>query len=138
MEKRNYHNRRTFEETKQRTQVLNTDSGNRTLSIVSINPDNFTSSETRLTTTHLLRKNKIHIAAIQETHIPYDQNYKLNGYRIITCKAKEQEINGMAIGGVAILIREELEHHITHIHRVGRRIMKITLHSEESHTHTHP
>ena len=135
-QKRRYQKRITFEEGGKRPQVLNMDQGNRTLSIVSINPDNLTTTESKLTVTHLLRKNKIHIAAIQETHIPHDQNYKLNGYRIITTKALINTGNkqGMAEGGVAILIHEDLEQHITHIHRINHRIMKITMHSEESHT----
>ena len=109
-------------------------SGYRTISVVSINPDNFISQETKLTTTHLLRKHKIHIASIQETHIPHNQNYKLNGYRIITSKAETQETTGMPVGGVAILVHEDIERHIVHIHRINHRIMKITLRSDESHT----
>ena len=132
--RRKFHNRRTFEEEGKRQRVLNMKSGNRTLSIVSINPYNFTPQETKLTITHILRKNKIHIASIQETQIPHNQNYKLNGYRIITCKAQTQETNGMHVGGVARLIREELEQHIVHIHRIDHRIVKIALRIEESHT----
>ena len=35
---------------------------------------------------------------------------------------------------MAILIHETLEQHIVHVHRINHRIMKITLHSERSHT----
>ena len=94
--------------------------GQRKISISSINPDNFTSTETRLHVTHRLQQNSIHIAAIRETHIPHNLNYKLNGYRIITTAAKEKETKapkktGIHMGGVAILIHEDLEHHIVHI-----------------------
>ena len=76
----------------------------------------------------------MHLAAIQESHIPHNQNYKLNGYRIITSKALTLDTNGVTIGGVAILVREELEPHISHIRRVNHRIVKITLQSEQKHT----
>ena len=114
---------RLYNEQRPRITAIANNAGLKTLPVLSLNPDRLLGTEKQKDLLRELQKHKIHIAAIQETHIPYDQNYKLNGYRIITCKAKEQEINGMAIGGVAILIREELEHHITHIHRVGRRIM---------------
>jgi len=81
----------------------------------------------------MMRRKKIHIASIQETHIPHGQNYKFNGYRIITSKAEKQNTDGMPIGGAAILIHEDLAQHIVHIHRVNHRIVKIILRSEESH-----
>jgi len=74
----------------QREEILTMKPGQRTLSIVSLNPDNFILPETRTNTTHALQRNKIHIAAIQETHIPHDLNYKHNEYRIITTAAKKR------------------------------------------------
>ena len=134
--RRNQLNKRTFGGEVKRTQLLNTQPGNRTISIASANPDNFITQETRLTITHMLKK-KIHIASIQETHIPHDQNYKFNGYRIITSKAQKHH-DGMPIGGVAILIHEDLEQHIAHIHRVNHRIMKIALRIEyPTHANNH-
>ena len=53
---------------------------------------------------------------------------------MIASKAETQETNGMPVGGVAILIREELEQQIVHIRRISHRIMKIELHCEESRT----
>ena len=47
-------------------------------------------------------RNKIHIAAIQETHIPHGQNYLINGYRVITSDAIKDINNhksGMSVGG---------------------------------------
>jgi len=109
--------------------------GNRTIIVVSLNPDNFTSQETKIAAVQMIRKQKIHIEAIQETHIPHDHNYKFNGYRIITTNAIPNSGNnqGIAEGGVSILIHEELEQHITHIQRVNQGIVKITLHSAQSH-----
>ena len=40
----------------------------------------------------------------------------------------------MPMGGVAIMVHEDLESHISHIHRIDHRIIKITLQSTESHT----
>ena len=70
-------------------------------------------------------------------HIQHNQNYILNGRRIITNKAETQETAGMHARGVAILIHEELEQHSAHMRRFNRGIMKIALRREESHTHTH-
>ena len=88
----------------------------------------------------MLQRNKIHIAEIQETHIPHDQNYKYNGYRIIASAATQetyinkQPTKGLPIAGVAILIHEELEHHIVNIKRTNERIIQVALHSKNSHT----
>lgn len=105
--------------------------GTRTLIIASINPGNFATQDTKV-----LQRHKIHIAAIQETHIPVGQNYKLNGYRIITTSEiiKPGNKQGIAEGGVAVLIHEDIEQHIIHIRRINHRIVKITLRSEESNT----
>ena len=114
--------------------------GNRSLSIASINPDNFAHEITQTEITEMLLRKKIHIAAIQETHIPRDLNYKLNGYRIITSAAiretnlseKHENTNrGLPNAGVAILIHEELEHHVVNIQRIDGRIIKVTLHSKK-------
>ena len=51
------------------------------------NPDKFTSHYTELAVIQMVHRQKIHIAAIQETHIPHNHNYKLIGYRIITTQA---------------------------------------------------
>lgn len=84
----------------------------------------------------MIQRQKIHIAAIQETHIPHGRNHKINGYRIITTEANIKPGNqqGIEEGGVAILIHGDMEQHILHIHRVNHRIAKLTLRSEEPHT----
>jgi len=64
----------------------------------------------------MIHYNKIHIAAIQETHIPNRYNYKFNGYRIITSGPRRGNTyvnpknRGMFTTGVAIQIHDELEH----------------------------
>jgi len=114
-----------------RPTTLSTKSGYRTLNILSLNPDNFISTTRKDDITHELQKQHIHIAAIQETHIPHDLSYARNGYRVITTaerKTNSKNINtGMYQGGVAILVHEELQRHIKQIERIGRRILKITL-----------
>jgi len=83
-------NKCTFQHGQTRKEVINMDAGNRTLCIASLNPDTFINPEQRITITNMLLMQKIHIAAIQETHIPHDLNYTLNGYRIITSAAIKQ------------------------------------------------
>jgi len=39
----------------------------------------------------------------------------------------------MYTGGVEILIREQIDHHITHIHQINRRLPNVTLQSKNSH-----
>ena len=110
----------------------------RTLIISPIGPDNFQHRQSRWDITDILTYNKIHIAAVQETHIPQVQNYRLNEYRIITSPVIEAtEVNrnkraGLHEGGVTISIHEELEQHITCIQIIDRGI--ITLQSAEPHT----
>ena len=115
------------------------EAGNRTLCIASLNPDTFINPDQRLTIANMLILRKIHIAAIQETHIPHDLDYTLNGYRIITSAIKQipEQTNpqtGLHIGGVAILIHEDLTHHITSIVRTNHRIMAATLQSQNTPT----
>jgi len=132
--------KRIFASGTPRKDVLNTHEGIRSLSIASINPDNFILEKAQTEITEMLLRNKIHIEAIQETHIPRDLNYKLNGYRIITTaeiqgnKEHDHPNRGLSTAGVAILVHGELEHHIVNIKRADARIMKITLHIKQSHT----
>ena len=113
--------------------------GNRSLSIVSIDPANFTLGSTKRVT-EMLRRNKIHIGAIKETPIQKDYRYEFNGYRIITSASIREQENTKALTGclpttgVAIMIHTELEHHITHIERINEHIIQVTLHSTHSHT----
>ena len=101
--------------------LVNMKEGNRSLIVVSVNPDNFIQENTQWRITQMPQQNKIRISDMQEKHIQHGQNYKLNGYRIITSAAmpeiqpiKKHE-SRMPIAGVAILIQEELERHICSI-----------------------
>jgi len=129
--------RRRFEDGQERKAVISTEQGLRTLSIVSMNHDNFISEEARRNITQTLRRNKIHIAALQETHIPHSLNYISDGYGIITTSSTRQNLDipqGLTTGEVAILVHKDLEQHITHIAKINNRIMHITLQSQKSHT----
>ena len=61
-------NKCTFHQGHARKEIINMEAGNRTLCIASLNPDTFVNPEQRLTITNMLNQQKIHIAAIQETH----------------------------------------------------------------------
>ena len=63
--------------------------GRKTLTIESTNPDNLINTQKLQDILHELMQ-KIHISEIQETHIPQDQNSKLNGYRVIRTAAEKE------------------------------------------------
>ena len=70
-------------------------------------------------------------------HIPYGQKYMTEGYRLINSAAKKdtnQPQQGMSTGGLSILIRESIEHHITHIRWISSGATKITIRIKQSHT----
>jgi len=112
------------------------------ISIASLHPDHFATDEVQQDITQQLIKKKIHIAIIQETHIPRNLSYeKKNGYRIITSAAiknpkttPEHDIPGKHIAGVAIAIQTEMAPHISTISRINHRILKITLDHPKTHT----
>ena len=98
------------------------------LRIASLNPDTFINNETRLHITNMPIMRKIHITAIQETHIPHELDYMINGYRIITSHAIEQPKTnsntrtGLNTGGLAILIHENPTHQIVSVQRKSSNI----------------
>jgi len=138
---RKYLRKRLFQEGKNRPTVLSAKYGLNTLAIVSMNPDHLTTNEVQQDITQQLLKNKLHIEIIQETHIPKDQSFSRNEYRVITSAATpnpkvtpEKHIPGRYIAGVAIAIQQELEPHISTIERIDHRILKITLDREDAKT----
>ena len=58
--------------------------GLRTLNIASLNPDSIRGKEMQREIVKGPTKNKIHLEAIQETHITRDCNYMIDNYRVIT------------------------------------------------------
>ena len=118
-----------FSAWRKRTTELSNIPGYWALSIFTLNRGNFIQNERKGDITHEPHRGRIHIAAIQETHIPNDQPYVENGYRVITTAARKtnsaNNIKGMCQGGVAILVFGDMQRHIKEIARIGRRILKI-------------
>merc|ERR1712112_289535 len=79
-----------------------------------------------------LAKNKIHIAMIQETHIPKDLNYMMGNYRIITSAAERNNETGLVTGGTAVPIHESIQQNIIQIKRQSSRAIRVTLGQEKS------
>ena len=67
--------------------------GYKTLTIESISPDNLIADEGKTKLTRELQKRKIHIAGIQETHIPLGIEFARNGYSVITSSATHTQRN---------------------------------------------
>ena len=64
--------------------------GTRTLNIAGINPEAIKEAETHRDIIKNITKRKIHISAIQETHITLGKEYAMGGYRIITSASDRQ------------------------------------------------
>jgi len=84
-----------------------------------------------------LTRQKIHIATVQETHIPHSRPFKHQNYKIITTGALRTGTckhtgKGLHHGGVATLIHQALEPYISTIKRIDPRIMTATLQHEDS------
>ena len=109
-----------------RKQLLQTKQ-EKTLPIISLNPDNFFSDEKQSDILHEIQRRKIHISVIQETHIPHGLAYAKSGYGISTFSAITTQTGtsvqpGIYQGGVAILIHGELKQHIHHVGGIDHRI----------------
>ena len=74
------------------------ENGLRAPNISSRNPDSIRRKEMQREIVKGPAKNKIHIAAIQETHITHDRNYVMGNYRIITAAAGENAETGVVPG----------------------------------------
>jgi len=111
----------------------------KTLTIVSLNPDNLININKQNDILHELQKRKVHIAAIQDTHIPHGLDFARNGYRIITSEANpndaKHEKQGLYHGGVAIIIHTSTHQHIHQIARIDHRILKTELKSNKATSH---
>ena len=72
-------------------------------------------------------RNKIHLTAIQETHITRDCNYVVGNYRVITSAEDKNKETGIATWGTAIImIRGSLQKNITQITRQSSRALRVT------------
>ena len=80
------------------------ENGLMTPNIASSNPDSMREKSMHREIGKGIAKNKIHIAAIQETHITQDKCYAMGNYRIITDAADKSAETGIATGGTSIMI----------------------------------
>ena len=65
--------------------------GIRTMNMSSINPDSVKEEQTQRDIIKNLTRRKIHIAAIQETHIAHDRDYIMGNYRVVTAAGNKRE-----------------------------------------------
>ena len=124
--------KRLYNANRPRPGTLSEQTGVRALAIVSMNPDNLITTDRQKDITREIKKRQVHIAEIQETQIPHDLDIIKEDYRIITSAARPNEERhakqyGMYQGGVAILIHEDMQHHVHQIVRIGNRIMQAAL-----------
>ena len=116
-----------YNTTTARKSAIADETGEKTLTIISINPDNLINMNRQNELICELQRRKVHNDAIQETHIPHGLDIARNGYRIITSAAlpgrAKPEQYGMYQGGVAILGHANMQQ-IYQIIRANRRILK--------------
>ena len=102
------------------------ENGTRTLNIASLNPDSMREKGTQQEIVKGITENKIHISAIQETHITRACNYMMGNYRGITAAAENNE-TGIVDGGTSIMIHGSLQQNIAKIMGKSRRVIRVTL-----------
>ena len=107
--------------------LLNTKPHNRTLQIASMNVDTMRTKESIFSVIDNIFINKIDIACIQETHNINGNETETDNYKIYFAKAIKENDNNKGIGGVAIMIRENLTNEITNIRRTSERNMSIIM-----------
>ena len=117
---------------KERMALINMKHGLRTTNIASLNPDSTKEEQMQRDIIKDLTRNKIHIAAIQETHIDQDRDYLIDNYRIITAAATKSAETGAVQGGTAIMVHGGLQTYITQITRQRSRVLRVTLGRYES------
>ena len=110
----------------ERKTLISMEKGLRTLNIAILNPDSMRGKEMQQEILKDLTKNKIHPAAIQETHITRDCNYMMGNYRVITSAADKSKETGIATGRTEIMIHEIIQQNITQITRQSRRSIRVT------------
>ena len=81
-----------------RKTMIGLGNGQRTLNIASLNPDSMREVAPQQEIIKGLARNRIHIAAIQSTHITQDRSYLMGNYRIIEAVADKNEAAGTVSG----------------------------------------
>ena len=135
---RGNYKRRLFLDGTSRKTVINTRPGRNTLYVVGRNPVQFITRNVQRDITHRLLRNKIHIAPIQDTNMPFNSGYSKNDCKVFASAAilnskttPGHNIPGQYIAGASVAIHQDLAPRISTIQRIGQWITKIPLDREE-------
>ena len=83
------------------------------MNIPTAHPDSAMAEQTPREITKDLARNKIRIAAFQETHITKESDCIIDNYRVIAAVSTKKGRRGVVKGGTAIATRESAQKYIT-------------------------
>ena len=109
----------------ERKKVISINPGERTLKVVSLNPDSM-NRECIDNIIRKMKKQKIHIACVQETKCTRNLSYKVEGFKILSTAAITGK-NGSPDGGAAIIVNDTLAPMIRKVVRYNERVIQVTL-----------
>ena len=107
--------------------------GYKTINAITINPDTLKNNDNIKEIANRMNKKLIHIACIQETHIRTNCEKWIDNYKLYNAAAEKiQHTNGnnnntSYVGGVGIMIEENLVEHVISVKREGGRHIRVTL-----------
>ena len=113
-------------ETEERKSATSLTKSERTLNIVSLNPDAMT-KEFLIDCEQRMLKKLIHVAIIQETKRFRNCDYRTRDGARVIATAAEKGLNNNPIGGVAILLSKDLAGMVKDITRHNSRVLQVTL-----------
>ena len=105
--------------------MISINPGERTLKVVSLNPDSM-NRECVDNIIRKMKKQKIHIACVQETKCTRNLSYKVEGFKILSTAAITGK-NGSPDGGAAIIVNDTLAPMIRKVIRHNERVIQVTL-----------
>jgi len=111
--------------------------GYKTINAITINPDTLKNNDNIKEIVNRMNKKLIHIACIQETHIRTNSDKWIENYKLYNAAAEKiQTTNGNRnnvnyVGGVGILIEENLVEHVVCVRREGGRHIRVTLDNKD-------
>ena len=111
--------------------------GNQRLRIITMNMDDFRSTEKKKETTDRLEQGKVDIACVQETHDTNATDVRIGNYTIYSSpesktKQEKEPENAKGTGGIAITIRTDLTANIKEITKCNERLMYIRIQTEKT------
>ena len=128
----NKENQKRLTYNKERKAMFKMGNWHRTMDIASLNPDSMKEEQMQSDIIKNLARSKIHISAIQETHIIHDRDHLIDNYRIVEESATKREETGVVQGGTSIMIHGRTQQYITTITRKRRRVLKVTICHQKS------